>query len=1053
MRIPFTPRPGWPVPIASATGCALLLQCLSGAAQAQPLLAAARLPARTTALAVNHLQDISVAGRVTQDNGEPLPGVTVLVKGTNNGVSTNSDGIFSLINVPENGTLVISSIGYIRQEISINGRTTIDVQLSADVEGLSDVVVIGYGTARRGDLTGAVASVGAKELTSYPTTNVVQALAGRAPGVQVIQNNGSPGAPVSVRIRGTNSIQGSSEPLYVIDGFPYSGNPSLLNNADIETIEILKDASATAIYGSRGANGVVIITTRKGKAGRTDVSYEGSFSSQSPRKKLELMNAREYGEFYNEQAKNDGVTPLYFTPAQIEGFTNTDWQDEIFRTAPMQSHSLSVNGGNEKTRFSVGTSLFQQEGIIKKSNFDRYSVRLNLTHDISPKFSFSYDGAFSRTQNARQGLYSGTGPIPNRGAGLMTAAISAPPSLSPYLDNGTYRPLTAVPGYPFLANVLINPLNFIHELTDVVRANLLLTNAAVTYKPFNGLSVRVSGGVESNEEINDQYRTRQFIGSAGVADINSSRYLSLLNENVATYVKEAGLHSITVTGGFTYQDFRTTRLNASGSGFINDALETYDLGAATLVNTPSTAYSKAVLLSWLGRVNYAFHNRYLLTATFRTDGSSRYSEGQKWGQFPSAALAWKVKEESFLQGVNFLSDLKLRVGFGLTGSQAIAPYSTLTLLNPQTNPVTIYKTVFDDALVTTYAPGTALAAPLKWETTRQTDFGLDAAVLDGRLSLTADYYIKDTYDLLNSVQLPSSLGYRNTIRNVGEVQNKGLELALNASLVKGTDKGRSFGWNLGANIAFNRNKVVKLYNNQDIAGPAYATGLTNDYITRLREGQPLGVFYGYQEAGYNEQGNITYKNLTPDKDPITGADIIVINEADKTVIGNPNPDFIYGLNSAMTFRGFELTAFFQGSQGNDIFNLNAVQSVDLGFGLNQLKEQYNDHWTPENREAKYPKVTRLLAANMSDRFVEDGSYLRLKNVQLAYTLPTDKFGVEWLRNIQVYVSGQNLLTLTKYSWYDPEVNTYGGSNSFSQGIDHFSYPTAKAVTAGIRIGL
>jgi len=980
-------------------------------------------------------QERRVTGKVTSGpDSAPLAGVNVALKGGTRGTTTDASGQYTLAVPSGDAALVFSAVGYTRQEVAVGSRTTLDVTLAVEDRQLDEVVVVGYGTVKKSDLTGSLAQVKAKDLTSFPTTNVVQALQGRAAGVQVVQNNGSPGSPVSVRIRGTNSIQGSNEPLYVIDGFPFSGNPTLLNNADVESIEVLKDASATAIYGSRGANGVILITTKRGKAGKTMVDYEGSYSSQQVIRKLELMNPREYGEFYNEQASNDGLAP-YFTAAQLDQLSalgaGTDWQDVVMHKAPLHNHTLNISGGNEKTQFSVGGSLFKQNGIVVNSYYNRYALRANVNHDLSPKFSLSYSTNLSRIQTNRKNTSIG-----NRGSGLLTAMIAAPPSLSPLNDDGTYRNLSTA--YPFISNVLVNPLNFLYQQSDVVRANRVLANAALTYKPFAGLSIRISGGVENADDRNDGYTTRQFVNSSGAASVVSSQYTSLLNENVVTYAKDFGKHSLTVTGGFTYQDFVNTNVSASGSGFVSDISETYDLGAASLFNTPGSGYSKATLLSYLGRVNYSFASKYLLTASFRADGSSRYSEGDKWGYFPSAALAWRVSEEEFLKNVSAISDLKLRVGYGATGSQAISPYATLNSLSSN-------KTVFDDALFTTYAPGTRLPNNLKWETTIQTDVGIDAAFLNNRLRLTADYYVKNTKDLLNNVQLPSSLGYTSTIRNVGEIQNRGFELGIDAGVVTESRAG-AFRWDVSANVSINRNKVVKLYNGQDIFGTAFFVGPLNDFVNLLREGQPLGVFYGYVENGYNDKGNLTYKDLNGDG---------IINAKDKAYLGNPNPKFIFGFNSTMTFKGFELTAFVQGSQGNDVFNLSKNQSIDLNFGMNQLREQYLDHWSKAapNPNAKYPIISRTLAGNISSRFVEDGSYVRLKNIQLAYNLPVSNWGAAWLRGAQVYVSGQNLLTLTKYSWYDPEINTYGSGNSINLGIDHFSYPTTKMVTVGVRVGL
>lgn len=977
-------------------------------------------------------QTLTLTGRVTAgDSREALPGVNVSIDGTTTGTTTNTDGTYQL-NVPSaSSTLVFSYIGYVSQRISVNGRTQLDATLVEDAKSLNEVVVVGYGTVRKSDLTGSVTQVKAKEIDAFPAPSVLQALSGRAPGVQVTQNNGSPGGAVSVRIRGTNSIQGSNEPLYVVDGFPLSGAPSLLNNADIGSVEVLKDASATAIYGSRGANGVVLITTRRGKAGRTQVDFQSSYSVQTLRKRLDLMNATEYATFYNEQAANDKVTP-YFTQDQINGFgEGFDWQDLIFQRAPLQNYALSIGGGNEKTQFSVGGSLYKQQGIVIGSGYDRFSLRANVNHDVSSKFSLSYGAVLSRINSDRRNSSGG-----NRGGSMISAALSAYPTLTPYNDDGTYRVLQTA--YPWGSNVLVNPLNYINEQTDRGTSNRILANAALIFKPIPEVAIRIAGGIENNDDRNDAYTTRNFVNSLGSASLGTNQFTSLLSENTITYNKTLnGRHNISAVGGFTYQDFLTTTLSASGNGFISDASETFDVGSAITPGVPQSSYTKATLLSYLGRINYGFNDRYLATVSFRADGSSRYSEGDKWGYFPSGALAWRVSNENFFKGVRVISDLKLRVGYGATGSQAINPYATLNQLNSE-------KTVFDDALYTTYSPGTRLPGNLKWETTEQTDIGVDAAFLNNRIRFTADYYVKNTRDLLNTVQLPSSLGFTSTIQNVGSIQNKGVELAVEANVLGGRANPDQFRWDVSANIAFNRNKVTKLYGGQDVLGQAINITVVNDVVNILREGKPLGVFYGYVEQGYDDKGKIVYQDLNGDK---------VINALDKTFIGDPNPDFIYGINSSMGYKNFEFTFFFQGSQGNDIFNLSSVnQTLDYGFGLNMPREVYENHWTPTNTTAKYPVISRTTSTNISNRFVEDGSFLRLRTVQLAYNLPVQKLGINWMRNLQVYASGQNLLTFTKYSWWDPEISSYGGSNSIRLGIDHYSYPTAKTITFGLRAG-
>ncbi len=970
--------------------------------------------------------DRAITGKVTDEKGEGLPGVSVVVKNTTRGTSTDADGRFKL-NVPDEATtLVFSFVGYLSQEVAIGNRSDLAVDLKVDTKSLEEVVVVGYGTVKKSDLTGSLSQVKSKELNAFPNSNVLQALSGRAAGVQVLQNTGAPGAGVSVRIRGTNSIQGSNEPLYVVDGFPISGsNPTALNNSDIESIEILKDASATAIYGSRGANGVVIITTKRGKTGKTNVDFETSYTSQKLIKKLDLMNAKEYATFYNEQAVNDKLTP-YFTQAQIDGFgEGFDWQDLVFQKAPMTTSALNISGGNEKTQFSVSGSVFNQAGIVKGSDYKRYSLRANVNHEISKKFSVNLSSTLTRLNTGRKDSGGGS-----RGNSMISAAISAPPTLTPFKDDGTYRVLAT--SYPFVATDLINPLNFINEQSDQIRANLALVNAALIFRPIPDLTIKIAGGIENRDDRTDSYRTRNFVNSAGVASVSTNQITSLLSENTISYTKSFQKHSVSAVAGFTYQDFVNTSLSAGGNGFLSDIFGTYDLSASITPGIPNSGYSKSVLLSYLARVNYGFDGKYLLTASFRRDGSSKYSEGNKWGFFPSAAFAWRVSNEDFLKENTVISDLKFRASWGLTGSQAIGAYATLNQLSSG-------KTVYDNALYNTFAPGTRLPGNLKWETTEQKDVGIDLGILKNRVTFTLDYYIKNTRDLLNTVVLPSSLGFTSTIQNVGQVQNKGFELGVDARVFTG-----AFRWDLNANLSLNRNKVVKLQGGEDILGGTVSVVAINDVTNILREGQPIGRYWGYVEDGYDDKGKIKFKDIDGD-----GA----ISIKDKTYIGDPNPTFTFGVNSAMSYKNFDLTIFLQGVQGNDLFNASSiVNTMDYGFGLNMPKEVFYNHWSPTNPNAKYPIISNSSRTSVSNRYIEDGSYLRLKTIQLAYNLPLQTWGVNWIRNAQVYASGQNLLTLTNYSWWDPEVNSNGGANSTNQGFDFNSYPSSKSVTVGVRVG-
>ncbi len=968
------------------------------------------------------MQQKSVSGIVTDESGVPLPGVTVVVKGTTTGTITDADGNYSLQNVQAGTTLIFSFVGMKTQEIAVAGKTTIDIQMEEDAIGLDEVVAIGYGTVKKSDLTGSVTSVKSGELSAIPSSSVIQALSGRAAGVHVKQNTGAPGGAISVRIRGTNSIKGSNEPLYVIDGFP--GDIGTLNNNDIASIEILKDASATAIYGSRGANGVVLITTKSGKVGEIKVDIESSYGVQSLRKKLELMNASEYAEFYNEQQMND-VGSEYFTQAEINAFgKGTDWQDLCFRNAPIKNSTLTISGGNEKTQYAVSGSYFDQDGIIENSGYTRYSLLTNLNQKINDFISLQSSVRLSRNILLNQSSNGG-----NRGESLLGGIFSAPPTLSPYNEDGSINNLMI--SYPFMSNAIHNPFYFIDETQNEAIANKTVISAAFLIEPVDDLTIKIAGNVNNSDDRSDYYQTLNFLNSSGYAKVSTSQYFKYLSENTINYTKTFNeKHDISALAGFTYEEAIYKSLSGTGTGFLSDATLTGNLEGATTPGIPNTDYAKSTLISYLGRVNYSYDNKYLVTASIRADGSSRYTDGSKWGYFPSGAFAWKVIQEDFMENLPFIYDLKLRGSWGLTGSQAIDSYATLSQLNSE-------KTVFGKSLYTTFAPGTTLPGDLKWETTEQTNIGLDIAFFKGRYRLTTDYYIKNTRDLLNSVQLPPTSGYGSTIQNVGQIKNSGLEFSLSANILD-----RSFKWDVDANISFNKSEVVKLYNGQDII-----TGVTVVYISGinniLREGEPMSAFYGYMDDGYDNNGHPVYKDLNNDGD--------ISLDDDRTIIGDPNPDFTYGLNSTMSFKDFQLTMFWQGSYGNDIANVSSIgNTLDYGFGLNMLKEVYRDHWTSTNTDAKYPAITSDLDMLFSERLVEDGSYLRLKNIELAYNIPSTN--ISWLRNASIYISGQNLLTITKYSGWDPEVNSRGGKNSILQGMDYYTYPTSKSVTVGVKIG-
>jgi TonB-linked SusC/RagA family outer membrane protein len=617
---------------------------------------------------------------------------------------------------------------------------------------------------------------------------------------------------------------------------------------------------------------------------------------------------------------------------------------------------------------------------------------------------------------------------------MFGGMLFAPPTVGPYNAQGRYTRLNTV--YPFISNALINPVAIKNEVRNTVKADDIVANLNLGIKPAKDLTVRISGNVMSSNSRNDNFTNREpyALNSVGVASVNTNQYMSLLNENIVNYKKVfGGKHTIDVVAGMMNQLDKSTSLGSgNASDFLSNEVNTGSLQSAGVAGIPNSTYSKTVLSSYVGRINYGFDDRYLFTMSFRRDGYSPYTKEFRWANFPSAAVAWRLSNEKFLRNSSIVSDLKVRASYGRTGNTSIAPYQSLNILQP-------YVTIFGDAQSIGYAPRPEYAGNLKWEMTDQADIGIDAGFLKNRIRITADYYQKKTKDLLNKVQLPTSFGYETSLQNVGEISNKGIEIGVDAVVVDN----RTWKWSIGANIAFNRNKVEKLYKGQDIVGGNVFTGNINDYVNLLREGEPVYVFYGYKEIGYTDNGLIKYEDKNTDGS---------INALDRSIIGNPNPDFIYGINSVMKHKGFELTLFFQGSQGNDLFNLNKASTLDMGWGLNQPEEVYTDHWTSDKTNAKYPKPSNKINANFSTRFVEDGSYLKLKNIQLAYSLPVNNWKISYLKSAQLYVSAQNLIVITKYSGYDPEVNAYGSANSLVQGVDYTVYPNSKSITFGFRCG-
>ena len=982
-------------------------------------------------------QDLDVRGTVSGDDGSGIPGVSVTVQGSQRGTITKVDGSYS-VTAPPTATLVFSFVGYVKQEIPVNNRRTIDVTLATDTKALEEVVVVGYGTQRKVETTGSIASVKADELTQLPVTNVAQGLQARVSGVQISQNSGAPGGNISVRIRGTNSINGSSEPLYVIDGIQISNGGgindvsplSTINPNDIESVEVLKDASASAIYGARAANGVVLITTKRGKAGVTRVMIESYYGVQKVNKTLDVLNAAEFAQLENETFKNND----YPDPASLGEGVN--WQKLIFREAPIQSHQLSINGGSEKTQLALSANFFDQDGIIISSNFKRYSYRLNVNHKISDRFKIGTSILGSYSVNG--GVQTGSTTVGDAGVvtnSIVGAAVGAPPVLQPYRADGSLFPFGEQDKGQF--REVTNPLGIAAQLNQTALKRTLV-NLFGDFTLAEGLTYRASFNADIQNKLRDTYSPLSIINPADVNDNSGSGskanedFLNLLHESVLTYSRTfAGSHSLKFTGLFATQveNFNSNSINVTG--FPNDATQNEAVQLA-LNRTVSSNRTKQRLDSYMGRLNYGFKDRYFLDITARVDGSSKFGANNKYGFFPAASAAWRIVEEPFMQNVSWLSDMKLRASYGVTGNAGgINPYQSLA---------TVAATGNNYNLNNAYQIGinpTGIANPnLRWERSTQADIGLDVSLLRNRLSLIVDVYDKKTKDLLYVKTLPLSSGYGSITGNFASLENKGLEIAVNANILEGPVR-----WNVSANLTANRNKVLNLDG-----------GTTNErFITSyslLKVGEPLGLFKTYVFDGINQTGDA----IVPGYDGRIGGHKVkdlngdgVINSDDQTITGNPNPKFIFGFSTNLTYKGFDLSAFLSGSQGNDIYNVSRV-SFETPLGHRNQLAGVADRWSPTNPSNEYVSAFQGGRLPISNRYVEDGSYVRLKNITLGYTLPK----IKYLNKVRIYVSGNNLLTITKYSGFDPEVNTYAGSNTVI-GVDNLVYPQAKSLLGGIQL--
>jgi TonB-dependent starch-binding outer membrane protein SusC len=975
-----------------------------------------------------------VSGTVTGTNGRPLVGASVSVAGTGRGVQSGADGRFTITAVPVGSrTLRATFAGYSEASQSVTvvaGQTaTANIQLTATAVRLEEVVAIGYGTTRRRDVTGAIASVGAEELATKatPTATLSTALQGRAPGVQVVSNSGAPGGGASVRIRGTNSITANSEPLYIVDGVPAAqgstGTDNPLNSIDpnnIESVEILKDASATAIYGARGANGVVLVTTKRGQRGSSQLQLESSYGIQNLDKKIPMMNSQEWMTMANLANQNAGIAPRY-TPAQIAAAQTYDHVDELIRSAPQQSHAVTFSGGDAQTRFLVSGNYLGQQGLIVNSDFARYGGRVNLDRSMSERFRISANlsGTNAIQSGTQEGAFFGIRP-----------AMEFDPSLPPKDTLGNWTKIMQTSDfveYPVATQHLVQTSN---------RTTRILTSFNAEYDLLDGLRLRtVLGG--NLTYVNNPFfepRTSPRGGEAGIARRTWGESRELTGNSTLSYNREIGPGTLDALGAFEIQTSNTESTISESRNFPTDALGYDALQTGALLIAPITARTDWAIVSGLARVNYNLLDRYLFTVTGRRDGSSRFGENSKYAFFPSAAFAWRVVDEPFMQNQALFTDLKFRVSYGRTGNQGVQPYQSLAQLSG-------VPAVFESGLLTAFVPANAAGNPnLKWETQDQVNAGLDLGFLDNRLTISADVYRTNTSDLLLNVTLPNYTGYATQLQNVGSVRNEGLELSINTVNFEGD----RFTWRSNLNVSTNRNQVTSLFGGlESLPNPG-------SFITKV--GQPLSTVFGYKVEGLYQQGdacNLDNKNeCQPGEFKIQDLDANrVINDNDRVILGHADPDLYGGFTNNLTFGPLSLDAFVNYSIGNEILNTTATRTT-LVKGVFNERRSVLDYWTPTNTNTTTPRPNAARVNRNYSILLEDGTFFRLQTLTLGYRVPQRlrPFASE----ARLFVAGQNVWLWSDYSGFDPEVNTGGGAAQ-ARGEDNSGYPRGRIWNAGVSL--
>ncbi|WP_080236883.1 SusC/RagA family TonB-linked outer membrane protein [Spirosoma rigui] len=1071
-------------PQKPASGPELSLLPAPGGIAASPteLTQPGQLPTRTVAVAT---ADQTISGRVTDGatNGG-LPGVSVVVKGTSRGTTTDSDGNYR-VTVPDQNaggalTLVFSFIGYATQEVPVGNRTTVNVTLASDDKTLNEIVVVGYGTQNRRELTGSVASLQTQTIRDQPVTNVVEGLTGRMPGVLIQQNTGAPGNAPSIKVRGLGSISAGNGPLIVVDGQPLNsgsttnaGGLNQLNPNDIEKIDVLKDASATAIYGSRGSNGVVMVTTKRGKSGQSRINVDYYTGTQEISKKMEMLTAQQFAEFSKEafntaylervagaqitdpnSARPSGQRYRYprgeFPGVNFDdpaSLTTYDYQDMIFRRAPISNYQVSASGGTEKVQYFISGNYLKQDGIIKKSGIDRYTVRSNVDAQLSSKLKVGL--SFSPSFMAENRVNSDGHWASN---GVINAALSLPPFIPIYQANGTTYNSQAFYAAPYDWPGITNPVANITEADNRVTQLRLLGNAYAELAIWKSLRYRGTVGGDLNYLRQNQYQTSAIVlnqllppnVSTGSAYANQN--INWVTNHTLSYTLDLGTtHHMDALVGLESQrnDFEESQINANN--FPNDIVRTINAGTITGGTSTRNQWS---LASYFARVTYSFKDRYLFNASVRRDGSSRFGATSRFGTFPSASVGWRIIEEPFMKTIPVISDLKLRASYGLSGNNAFTSnYPAIGVLSKD-------NYVLGNGLANGLATSSIANPQLGWERSRQSDVGLDLGLFSNRLFFTVDYYKRITTDLLLQVQVPTLTGFSTAVRNIGQVENKGIEFALSTRNIDGS--GTGFTWTTDLNLSFNRNKVLALGPTGDAIRSGTGVGETN--ITVI--GQPLGSFYGYQQLGiFQNQAELDAYPHFADSRPgdVKFADVNgdgKLTADDRTLIGNNQPDFIYGITNSLSFKGFDLNIVAQGVQGGQILNLSRRFYENLEGNANSLTTVLN-RWRSEQNpgDGKTPRANTRSTGNnnqVSSRWVESATYFRIRNITLGYNVPRTPLQKIKVQSLRVYAGVQNAITFSKYLAYNPEVSGYEGP--LTGGVDYGSYPLARTYTIGLNLG-